>query len=392
MGFNPYVAILKLFFIKKFRLIPLFISFREKMPSNPHSAKKDIFTKINEDIILIHQDSMETMNFNSCNSYLVKINNNDYAIIDPGCSKKKLNTTLRQNEILISDIKYSLLSHAHSDHMNLLDYIQKKNENIEVFIHKADKKYVENAKEYYNMLFNFEIISKNQKYHEFIKAVKYYTNPNSTIQVNPSFKMIFDIWNVKNRKVDHAYKDRDKLPGDLEVIHAPGHTPGMSFFFKEKDKILFSSDIHLSSIGPNFSGNQTNILDFKNSIKKVIKMVNDELINIILSGHGRNPIKENLKKRLLTFYEKIIFKEEELINILQNNPPMNIGQITDYTFKNYVKRFQKYLVNNKSLLDTLVIAEASELMSNLNILKELEREKKVKKILKENEYFWLPNS
>ena len=52
------------------------------------TSKRQIFTRVNEDIILIHQDSMSTSsNFNSCNCYLVKINENDYVVIDPGCSR-----------------------------------------------------------------------------------------------------------------------------------------------------------------------------------------------------------------------------------------------------------------------------------------------------------------
>ncbi len=120
------------------------------------------FMKVNDKIILIYQDSMKSMNFNTCNTYLLKLDENEYAIIDPGCSKRKLNTTLKKNEIKIDFIKYALLTHAHSDHMNLIEYIRKKNEDLEVFIHEADKKYAQNAKDYYYMLFNFDLISNTR--------------------------------------------------------------------------------------------------------------------------------------------------------------------------------------------------------------------------------------
>ena len=63
-------------------------------------AKKRLpFTKINDELILIHQESMASMNFNTCNSYIAKLNDKDYAIIDPGSMAKKLNKTLTENNI-----------------------------------------------------------------------------------------------------------------------------------------------------------------------------------------------------------------------------------------------------------------------------------------------------
>jgi len=357
------------------------------MLSNLPSSNKKIYTKVNEDIILIHQDSMATMNFNSCNCYLININNNEYAIIDPGCSKRKLNTTLKQNEIDFSEIKYFYITHGHSDHIGLIDYLQKKNREIQGFIHKLDKRFIESSKEYYNMLFDISLIKNNKKYKDFIDALNYYTTPNSTIPIKQSFKMIFDIWNVKSREISKTFKDGEILPGNLKVIHAPGHSPGMCMLFKEEDYLLFSSDIHLSSIGPNFSGNYTNISDFKSSINKIIKLVESGLVKVILSGHGKNPITEKLKKRLLDFYKGIRTKENQLLMLLQEKGNLTLEQITKETFKEYIKRFEKFL-HKTELLDTIVIAEASEMMSNLNILNELERLGKVSKLKRQNEIYW----
>ncbi|MFX1492900.1 MAG: MBL fold metallo-hydrolase [Promethearchaeota archaeon] len=357
------------------------------MKSNQPSSNKKIYTKINENIILIHQDSMATMNFNSCNCYLIKINNNKYAIIDPGCSKRNLNTTLKQNEIKFSEIKHFYITHGHSDHVGLIDYLQKKNENMQGYIHKLDKRFIESSKEYYNMLFDISLIKNNKKYKDFIDALNYYSTPNSTIPIKQSFKMIFDIWNVKSRKISNTFKDGEILPGNLKVIHAPGHTPGMCMLYKEEDYLLFSSDIHLSSIGPNFSGNYTNISDFKASINKIIKLVESGIVKVILSGHGKNPIIENLKKRLLDFYEDITAKQNQLLKLLQEKSKLTLEQITNETFKEYIKRFEKFL-HKTELRDTIVIAEASEMMSNLNILNELERLGKVSKLKRENEIYW----
>ncbi len=350
-------------------------------------TRQQACTQINDDIILIHQDSMSSMNFNSCNCYLIRVSDENYAIIDPGCSKRKFNATLKQNNINFSNLKYIYITHGHSDHVALMDYLLSKNNAIESFIHHLDKKNVENASEYYKTLFNFSLIERDQKYVDFLNTINFYTGIKTNPQISESFKMVFDIWNVKDRKIDHSFNHGEMLPGDLKVIHAPGHTPGMCIFFRSQDKILFSSDIYLSSIGPNFSGANTNIYDLKTSINTIIKMVEDNSVNIILSGHGRNPINEKLNEKLNNFYEKIAIKEKQVLDLLERFDKMTLDQLTAETFKTYIKRFEKFQIKD-AFQDTIVIAEASEMTSNLNILTELERLKKVKRISSENENSW----
>jgi len=357
------------------------------------TSKRQMFTRVNDEIILIHQDSMaSSSNFNSCNCYLIKINEHDYIVIDPGCSRSKLNKTLKKNGIEYSDLKYALITHGHSDHVVMLDYIQEKNNQIEAFIHDFDKKFVEDPRAYINTLFDIDYMKKREKYQYFIDAINYYTTPNSNVQVRDSFKMVFDTWDLKQRTVDHVFKGGEVLPGDIKVIHAPGHTPGMCLFYKEQDKILFSADIHLSSVGANFNGTTANLLDFKNSINTVIKLVQDGSVKIILSGHGKNPITEDLMERLKKFYDSIVEKENQVIALLNDKESMTIEEITEETFKIYLKRFDKFMDTDHMqayFTESIIIAEASETISNLNVLKELERLNKVKRISSETGESWV---
>ena len=144
------------------------------MSSKSSIRKQQTYFQVTKDIILIHQDSMESLNFNSCNSYLIKIDNDEYVIIDPGCSKRKLNITLKENNINYSNIKHAFLTHGHSDHIALLDLLRKKNNNIEISIHELDRSYVENSKKYYNMLFDLALFEKKKAINLFgSKAVAY---------------------------------------------------------------------------------------------------------------------------------------------------------------------------------------------------------------------------
>lgn len=341
-------------------------------------GQKD-WTRVSDDIFLIFQDSMKAMNFNTCNSYLLKIADNEYAIIDPGCSKRKLNKTLKELGLSYSNIKHIYITHGHSDHVNLLDVIRKENPEVKSHAHQLDKPFIEDARAYYEMLFNIPLMEQDEKYSEFLKTIYYYTGVDTTTSIKSSFKMIFDIWNVRNRKVDYIYKDGDILPGGLEVINVPGHMPGMCMFYREKDKILFTADIHLSSIGADITGKASEVSQYKESIQKVLEMVRDGSVEMILSSHGRNPITEDLEGRLIEFYNSLINKEQQLLALLKENGEMSLTEITTKTFKNYIKRFEQFLTDD-SIMDTIVIAEASELMANLNILNELEHLNKVKHV------------
>ena len=359
------------------------------------SSKRQIFTRVNDEILLIHQDSLtSSSNFNSCNCYLLKINDKDYVVIDPGCSRAKLNKTLRINGIDYSNLKYVYITHGHSDHVVMLNYIQEKNPTVESFMHGLDREYVENPIAYISTLFDVTYMENNEKYKDFVDAINYYMTQDSTIQVKDSFKMVFDTWDLRERKIDHTFKDGDILPGNLKVILAPGHTPGMCLFYKEQDKILFSADIHLSSVGANYNGTTANLHDFKNSINTIIKMVDNNIVKTILSGHGKNPIIGDLNGRLSDFYNSIVEKENQILAMLQDKDGMTIEDITEETYKIYMKRFDRYLDAGhmqKYFQETIIIAEASELISNLNVLKELERLNKVKKFSSETGERWKLN-
>jgi hypothetical protein len=61
---------------------------------------------------------------------------------------------------------------------------------------------------------------------------------------------------------------------------------------------------------------------------------------------------------------------------------MTVEKITEITFKIYVKRFEKFMDADhmqEYFTESIIIAEASETISNLNVLKELERINKVRK-------------
>jgi glyoxylase-like metal-dependent hydrolase (beta-lactamase superfamily II) len=345
--------------------------------------------RINEKTTLIPQESMISFNFNTCNSYLIKVKPNEFAIIDPGISRKQLKEALKINKTDVSDLKYVYLTHSHSDHLALIDYLKSMNPKIRILIHSFEVKFVESVKNYFNLLFDLSLLQQYQQYREFLAAIEFNITKDPKIKVNKSLRTIFDIWNIKPRTIDKTFQDGDHLEGNLRVIHVPGHSPGMCFFLDETTKLLFSSDIHLSSLGANISGNLANVSDLKDSIIFAKELVKKKDIHMILSGHGTNPITDNLIIRLKQFYSSILSKENQILTLLKKNQKLTLAQITNITFKKNKERFDKYLVNQPFFKDSIIIAEASELLSNRNLLTELERLNKIKSVEQDSELWWI---
>ncbi|MGE3804942.1 MAG: MBL fold metallo-hydrolase [Gemmataceae bacterium] len=50
------------------------------------------------------------------------------------------------------------------------------------------------------------------------------------------------VWAGPPHPVERVLRDGDRL-GDLRVIHAPGHTPGHVFFWRETDRLVIAGDV-----------------------------------------------------------------------------------------------------------------------------------------------------
>ncbi|MHA1785031.1 MAG: hypothetical protein ACTSVY_15740 [Candidatus Helarchaeota archaeon] len=85
-------------------------------------------------------------------------------------------------------------------------------------------------------------------------------------------------------------------------------------------------------------------------------------------------------------------KENQILNFLKEKEDVvTLDEITEQTFKEYSKIFEKYL-DGTFFRDSLLIAEAAELIVNHNYLLELEELEKVKRIeIGKKEYWKLRN-
>lgn len=105
------------------------------------------------------------------------------------------------------------------------------------------------------------------------------------------------IFKIPSFKPSKLLKDKEILeitPFCFKVIHTPGHSPDSICLFEKNSRILLSGDtIYLGPIYLFFP--ESNIDDYKNSIKKINKL-ND--ISNILPGHNNFMINPNIVEKI----------------------------------------------------------------------------------------------
>lgn len=207
-------------------------------------------------------------------------------IIDTGVGKSLLRklkkTYLGNNEIMIIN------SHCHEDHI-AGNYIFK---NSKIAIHRIEG----------------PILNSIDKLLEL-----YGISDPKNKEMNDSF---FAMFSLKNYNVDIEFENNfifDLGETKLQVIHTPGHSAGHCCFFEPAGRILFLSDIDLSSFGPWYGAIDCSVNDFIKSINKIIKL-NPE---IAISSH-KGIYKEGIKEELKVFLNKIYEREERILSFLNS--------------------------------------------------------------------------
>ena len=121
--------------------------------------------------------------------------------------------------------------------------------------------------------------------------------------------------NFKNAKVDNWFDAHSTIEiGStiLEPIHTPGHTVDHYCFYESKERILFAFDYDLTSFGPWYGHRESDIGQFKNSIKSIMKLD----IEVFVSGH-KGIITDDIKAQLEKYLSKFDDNENKILSLLK---------------------------------------------------------------------------
>lgn len=177
------------------------------------------------------------------NCYILMIEE-EALVVDPGGEGTYLIQWLTERDL---SPKAVLLTHAHFDHIGAVDDLRK-NYQIPVYLHHAEKDWLQNPEKNGSSLFIGEAIT--------MAAADYYLTP-GMLQIG---KFHF------------------------EVIETPGHSPGsVSFIFHEAYKVFSGDALFRSSIGrTDLPGGS--MVQLKDSIKKKLFSLDHQFE--VLPGHG----------------------------------------------------------------------------------------------------------
>ncbi|MBN1571890.1 MAG: MBL fold metallo-hydrolase [Deltaproteobacteria bacterium] len=124
--------------------------------------------------------------------------------------------------------------------------------------------------------------------------------------------------NFKDRRPDGWFNAESTIEiGNivLKPIYTPGHTIDHYCLYEPKNKILFAFDYDLTRFGPWYGHRESDIVEFKDSIKRIMELD----IEVFVSGH-KGIIRDNIKGRLEEFLKKFDLNEKNILALLAEGP------------------------------------------------------------------------
>ncbi len=127
--------------------------------------------------------------------------------------------------------------------------------------------------------------------------------------------MKIDRMDYKFRPADGSLENAQKISfgrTEVEVLYLPGHTPGHTGYIFPREGFIFTADIDLEPFGPWYGNLWSSVDDFLESIELIRRLKPDMLI----TGHGPEPITEGIDARLDRFRDVIFQREQEIVRLI----------------------------------------------------------------------------
>lgn len=283
------------------------------------------------------------------NVYVIEEEGGGVALFDAGIGTREgreaLEEGFRRAGLSFGDIRRIFVSHGHLDHYGYARAAQEAS-GAPVFVHVRDHDKVTGRDRTAQRLGLYEA---------------YLTKLGAPPSLLEHVKVHFQDWRRMARPLEHV---EPLEPGtvlkfkhfEAEVLHLPGHTPGLVCLWDSKSRTLFSDDHLLERVSPNplldLEGHDEPqhkaLLEYIRSALKVRELPVEQ----VLPGHaepfsGHRPLID----RLLGFYEK---RQARLLELLAKQGPQTPAALAPQIFPN-VRAHHLYLT-------------LSEVMGNLEVL------------------------
>jgi glyoxylase-like metal-dependent hydrolase (beta-lactamase superfamily II) len=252
------------------------------------------------------------------NAYVIE-EERGFLLFDPGLgldnAQAALAEGLARTGHRFQDINRIVLSHGHIDHFGSAAWaMEQAGKTIPVLINSADAgKILESGVEWPELLainsWYLSILGMPSQVQEAMVSI---------LKKNPGL----------GRRLAEV---SPLLPGDrfqckhvtLEVLHMPGHTPGLSCLYDREHRILFSGDHLLERVSPNpliELGSAGEPVSYKALVTyfKSLERVRVLAIDLVLPGHA-DPFggHQRVIDSLHSFYQR---RQAKLLDILKNSP------------------------------------------------------------------------
>lgn len=245
----------------------------------------------------------------SLNSYIVKSNNRNL-IIDTGMNREEcLKAMLEGLERLRIDLNNTdfFITHLHADHLGLAAELS--TESSIIYFNQPDADIINKSSFLDDMIVFMKIsgFPEDRLMDAFLKHPGYKFKHTGTI--NFTICKEADIIEIGNYK--------------FKCVETPGHTPGHTCLYEERNKILISGDHILGTITPNIgllSDDSNPLKDYLESLDKVACLD----IEFALPGHRE--IIRDCAGRIKELKEHHTKRINEIIEILKGNS-MNAYEI-----------------------------------------------------------------
>lgn len=262
------------------------------------------------------------------------------------------NATLNQRGFSIMDIEQVVLTHHHTDHTGLLDWLLEKNP-IPVYAHRNCLPYLKQDKEYFKSTSEF-----------FENFFQQHGVPTELIE--ELIKLSGEEQELRTEVDITTIEEGSIIPGlsEWKVIETIGHAQSHLSLYRPRDQVLLCGDHlikHMPSgifleapIFPETIRAQP-LIQYINSLKKCLSFP----VSLALSGHGE-PI-EDVQNQIHETLNKIERRTHKVKNMLHDGKK-NAFQIIQclYPIK-YKRELWLFLSDIVSLLDLLTVRNEVQL-------------------------------